>query len=813
MNKSFLQRGIGLIEVLVAMVIIAVGLLAVAQLQTSVTSESRVNKTRSEATNLCEQLIASYRQPLALADFASLATGTVSSSTLGTVETYNTTLNVTGDSTSKNITATCAWADGSITLSTLVAPHTAVAAVLGSDVEGSGGSSLSPSLNANSSIDIKEQVNIVDVDGLLKEIEDQNRGKGDIVAINQGDEIFYRVDDIDKTKATKIYLCEDLVTYPILNSDYGLRAQRVDINTSQKGLEGIRLYESFRDNVRGDGTGGTRTLCEAKVLYRGGVILPISGQVHSRVKSGNSYLEVDFLTFDISESGTYCAFDADPSDTSASYICYLGGNCEYGPFTRDNTAGTNFFQCPEVPSDIVDADSFDMNFDVGPGGWRGKIGLLDVANQGYNVCFNEEISGQESTRDTAREYKAITGTLTNASAQGINKPYQCHDFMIIDGVKNPNHIALRKACSAASEDLIGETLSPKLITRELPENSNNDYDSVIDIFFCGNITTKFANGIITNRGQFIPYVTATDGANIAICSVTINPSNNTQALYACEIQTEASDLQIQAKLTPTVVVPDPGCTVSAAVSSNNTNGCTIDLSTASIGSTVSNTITGTINATNEGYTNFSTEGGGMDSLAIIYDDLELGCELGTWSSPKRNFLCAFLTDSPIASGSEVSFFADSIDGYTLTPDYINDDAAIASAAITSFPSLRSDFDLVLSSDNTPPSTRTLSGSIRLNDDLDISNFDVNPSDSSDCILNPSKTGYSCLIPTTSIDVTFSGGNCDNLQPKRKIVTTLSGDFTDTATSLTGAITVTVNSGSNDVTINIEFSKLASGNCK
>lgn len=813
------QNGLGLIEILITIVVLAVGMLALAQLQTSVTSEARVNKTRSEALEVCNKLVTPFREPLLAASFATLSSSSGSIDTVS--ETIAYTVTVSGSDISKQISASCSWSEGSVTVNTLAVPHTSVATKLTTGGGDGSGSGLNPSLNANSSVDLIERVAVAEVEGLQDRLDSDNSlVEGSIVAINQGDDIFYRIEDTLRTVVTVIYLCENQTQYPILNSDFGLRAKRVDINSVQPGDEGIKLYESFLGPVQGDELAGNRTLCEAKVLYRGGVILPISGQVHSRVRSQNSYLEVDFLTFDISESGTYCAFDAQPNDTSASYICYLGGNCEYGPFTSDGSATSDFFVCPEaVVGGTVTADNFDMDFDVGEGGWRGKIGLLDVANRGYNVCFADELENTESTRDTAREYKTVVGSGAAAVSTGINKPYECHDFMIIAGVNNPNHVALRNACQAASADLAGERLGPKLIPRYLDANTPNVYQSDVDSTFCAALDYIYASGVILNRGNVLPYVTATDGETITICDVKPDPSDSTSAIYACELGSQSGTLTIQAQLTPTVnILSGSGCTVSAASSSSNTAGCDIDLSTVSsaISTLTFNSITGTISAASESIANFSDSGGGIDTLAVLYDELEIGCELGNYTNPLRSFVCNFYTDDPVAIDSNVSFFSSPGLGYEMTPDYIQDTSAIASAAVTSFPSTRNDFALEISSSAPVRSTRVLSGEINLNDGLGIDDVVINASESA-CskieVDNP--FSYQCTIPIDAVSLTLIGGSCSTFSgnPIKKIDASASGNYSENTRNDTGTITIDILAGTDPVNIDFTFAQASGGqNC-
>ena len=61
------QKGIGLIEVLIATVVIAIGLLAVAAFQTNLISGSGENKTRAQAMVLAEQKMEELRNNITVA--------------------------------------------------------------------------------------------------------------------------------------------------------------------------------------------------------------------------------------------------------------------------------------------------------------------------------------------------------------------------------------------------------------------------------------------------------------------------------------------------------------------------------------------------------------------------------------------------------------------------------------------------------------------------------------------------------------------------------------------------------------------------
>ena len=110
------QNGVGLIEVLIATVVIAIGLLAVASLQGEFLSSSGGSKIRSEALTLAQQKIEELKNNINLAEYnaipnsadvvadaANPITGTNTSFTRSWV------IDVGGSADRKNISVTVSW--------------------------------------------------------------------------------------------------------------------------------------------------------------------------------------------------------------------------------------------------------------------------------------------------------------------------------------------------------------------------------------------------------------------------------------------------------------------------------------------------------------------------------------------------------------------------------------------------------------------------------------------------------------------------------------------------------------------------------
>ncbi|MEX0828139.1 MAG: hypothetical protein WD005_04215, partial [Haliea sp.] len=443
-SNAVKYSGIGLIEVLITTVVIALGLLAVARFQVGVIGESRDNKAMVEARSYCESGIEDLRSLMSRADFIAFAenlnpaeeefTGKSAVFTR-TVKVEN--LPVPGTTTNqeareKRITATCSWADGEVVLQTVLSLHGANSSALAVGLGGGGGPAISPSLNAGSSDDIAEVLPL--------QPSDPGYGNAGQVVDIKGDLFVVQANGKSAAKSER---CDDIKPAPPLPFENGLRARRTD-NDGLPGMESIELFEVVPD------AGGA--LCVPRVRFNGGVVIPIRGVVHSRAIDNKTLIGLELFTLNVSESGAYCVFNPQEGATSAPYTCYVGGNCGHGPVGANDEDMT---QCPTTAIPSVLAK-------VGEGGWRGRVGLLNVANEGLNVCFLEEATSQNfGGRDTARSYFSYhtlgTASTGDDQSQGINKPYACHDFLIVDG--KPNDRQLNQECEAQAKAISGLKLA------------------------------------------------------------------------------------------------------------------------------------------------------------------------------------------------------------------------------------------------------------------------------------------------------------------------------------------------------------------
>lgn len=166
LNRKKIQ-GIGLVEVLVATVVIALGLMSVASMQGNFMSNSADNKARSVALALAEQKIEEFKDNINIADFNAHAAGTESDTPnggAGANATYTRTWVITDagdpddldDPVRKKIAVNVAWGDATdeqVNLTgEVVWADPGKAAIEADAADGNGTGGLAPSPNNNSSI-------------------------------------------------------------------------------------------------------------------------------------------------------------------------------------------------------------------------------------------------------------------------------------------------------------------------------------------------------------------------------------------------------------------------------------------------------------------------------------------------------------------------------------------------------------------------------------------------------------------------------------------------------------------------------------
>ncbi|MDO9141334.1 MAG: hypothetical protein Q7U38_13540 [Methylobacter sp.] len=539
------NTGVGLIEVLVATVVVAVGLLAVGSLQGDLMGGSRSNKTRAEAQALANTKIEQLRDTIertGTSGYQALASSTANESITGVTETFSRGWTITNQTNPerKQVSVTVCWSDGCGTTANpdnRVAAQSVIAfdglgnASRAADGAGDGTSSTmgGPSTKAGSSDEITETIKLTTAGT-----------PGSVITV---DDKTYIVDD-NPLKASRAYLCGD-GSLGLAAFENGLYTRRVD-HDGVSGNEAIEMYEKVVISEI--------EYCMPKVRFNGGVIIPIKGMVYSAATTGTgqniTWLDAKMFTFNATESGTYCVFNPAPGTRNAPYVCYIGGNCT-------GFAGTVSTDVTACPGSIAAAK-------VGPGGWRGKVGLLGVAGTSSdfkNVCFSEELTAPPVALDSARNYFTRRAGLN----EGINKPYDCHNFLIINGKSTEKRI--HDECKAQAANIAGLILASKEIKREI--SGANVFDPVVDTNSCEGATpTAYTiTGTITGASAAPePAVTIYDGilASPATCTSTLST-------YSCTLSTIANSVTISG----TYNSQPKSCSIPISPTQTSPQGCTL----------------------------------------------------------------------------------------------------------------------------------------------------------------------------------------------------------------------------------------------
>jgi len=615
------NKGIGLIEVMVTTVVIALGLLAVASLQGELASSNKSNKTLAECQVLANSKIEELRDwiertapttpPASAKYYESLADSTAAESIAGLTETFSRSWLVTnftdpdGVNIGRNIKVTVEWGDdipenkcksqGIISYDNL--GNSALAAT-GED-EGFGSS---PSTNANSSDEINDST---DVD-ISNATSSDTPGLLTVDGLEDGQ--YVKDNGNSDDKGSIVYVCDDLIPF-----EHGLYTRRVHYrpeNTTFK--EAIELFEDNNDNLT----------CTRRIRFNGGVILSIDGIIFSRATTGNgvnvSLLELressntQLFTFNATESGSFCVFNPVEGATSAPYICYVGGNCIDGPVgTIATTDGLTFSeastnsntivtQCPAPITDTATSPIYlPTVYDyIGPGGWRGKVGLLGIPDSGKNVCFQEELTpiaqAQASlhTLDTARNYFALR-TISNINFnEGINQSYSCHDMIIIDG--QSTIVQVHSKCIDEAAHITGiENLALKNITRILTDSESSNETNIVQLVSNTDSCSSDSSSTYTIVGSYSNASSTPSFSFIATDGVTGTCTTNTsESTYSCGEFTTSS-------VSVTITGDDGNGSESCFLAPISNSGCDIAFVTPQTGVntvyvTVAPTGTGTL---------------------------------------------------------------------------------------------------------------------------------------------------------------------------------------------------------------------------
>lgn len=277
LNRYGKQQGIGLIEVLIATVVVAVGLLAVASLQGDFMSSSGTSKTSAQAIKLAEAKTEEFRNNSTLTGFTAVASGT--DTVAGGNATFTRTWTVTAltnadgstDPTRKKIVVGVTW----------------------------------PPATANESVNIVSQ----------------------IAWLNPGNSSLY---------ATAIQTAGVAARAPDPNQNSSTPGAAPGQPSSYSPGTGTDLGDGSNLKTHTDSAGNIVLLNAGGTVlntFFGGKINTFKGTAYTV----NAF-STNTLIVSVSENAGYCTFTSDVTAHSTGekrdYICYTGGNCT-------NSAGLN----------------------------------------------------------------------------------------------------------------------------------------------------------------------------------------------------------------------------------------------------------------------------------------------------------------------------------------------------------------------------------------------------------------------------------------------------------------------------------------
>lgn len=406
LNRTQHQRGVGLIEVLVALVVIAIGVIAVLGLQGTLMSGSSTTKARNEALALAREKTEELRNAVELGQFdTDLAVQELTDDPDGKINGVNaqftrswSIVDVDSVKDTREVVMQVAWTDAngednSVTLNTLVAYASPMVSALTATASGNlapgGGDTGYEGLHRETPMD--------------EEVSDD------------------RNPETDPDKA--------------LDEHFGV----IDVMNYSNGHVQVRVWDEFcaaPDRVL-DSEGqpiknGAEYLCVSFTAF-GGTLLRFGGTLYVHEFLKNNELLVK------ATSPAYCAYQevscgsVDTGIDCMEYLCYVSGDC------AKNTDGAN--GCP-----ATDTTALDEVIRRGlSGGWYGKIGYYSptAGNSFPTICMSKEVEYDDGVReleDIEVSARAYYSERTDANGkkwrEGINQSYSGHNTNIVRSKAN-----------------------------------------------------------------------------------------------------------------------------------------------------------------------------------------------------------------------------------------------------------------------------------------------------------------------------------------------------------------------------------------
>lgn len=476
------QRGIGLIEVLIALVVVSLGLLGLAKFEGSLLSTSGNTKARAEAIGIAQQQIETIRYEASTQDSFEDLDDAGSPINLnpfvltGTNAQFTVDIDIDDPDTNLiiNTIVNVDWVDAtgttdSVTLMSEIALQDVQKSAL--NTNDSAAVVATPSPRQSASEDVKPASQTVDPNDVISPTETPLPATGTVAADGTRASGLAETFTVNSTEATPV--------------PYTLTAIADDSRyyNTYFGDGNLAVYVCESTSVGG---------CRYIQNHFGGVSLSTSGKIFSAKNTNNDL--GDIIPVWSSSEVTAC-YQGTVTQTGAGnsrvwtmpYECVYAGNCK-----DDATSCYGNGTATEVtPAQVIDKG-------VGPGGEFGNLGIigLDGGNGGDQVCYLEGTpdwnnaknvlsgrydslpGGQKQYNEsylfpvTARSY-VTRRMLSNGAerSEGINKSYRNHNFLLVNRTNNADQY--KNCYEVVNEDaasLSTYVLAPREIVRVRTDN-------------------------------------------------------------------------------------------------------------------------------------------------------------------------------------------------------------------------------------------------------------------------------------------------------------------------------------------------------
>jgi len=516
------QKGVGLIEVLIATVVIAIGLLAVAALQSGFIAGSGNNKTRSEALTLAEQKVEELRNNIDLVGFEAHLNSTtaIPDNVTGSNASFTRSWIITqgGTADRKNISVIVTWdsdgdvdsdGDGNIidddekvNIITEMAFIDPAKTALYSTGSGGVGTVPSPRQNASEDVNVASE-KVGGVDNLDIDTDGGTAGISDTLSV--------LVPDGDGGT-------DPITIYQVAPNSHFYTATTTTFSTVEPGVIAVFLCDVTCSHIQN---------------HFGGVVHRVKGTVYSTSGNGLSNILVAWTSSDV-----HACYVGSESGGSMPYECVYAGNCNTTAAGARTATGTDAI----VPGCFVDEVVSDAQINVrkvGSGGEYGDIGLLGLVAQGTGGLNTEQVCFLEDTVESSSPLLNTSGnqvlnenylyavtkrlyitrrvkrnsSINEHKSEGINRSYTNHNFYIVARGTGSGAVAKcnEEVTDSDSTGLGAQQIVSREISRALNENTANAVTPEAEYLGgTGTANTLIGNvtGSATNLRLFIPEIGA-----------------------------------------------------------------------------------------------------------------------------------------------------------------------------------------------------------------------------------------------------------------------------------------------------------------